>query len=75
MTFFCWGGDVEASFDEEKAAASCRPPKQDAGLGGEDGSKERSLHCAAGARIRERRKKPTASVGMTVGGVEPLRHD
>jgi len=28
--------------------------------------KSRSLHCAAGARVRERRKKPAAPVGMTV---------
>jgi hypothetical protein len=25
----------------------------------------RSLHCAAGARVRERKKKPAAPVGMT----------
>src|SRR4029077_7032464 len=29
----------------------------------------RSLHCAAGAHVRERRKKPAAPVGMTKGGV------
>ena len=27
--------------------------------------KSRSLRCAAGARIREREKKPAAPVGMT----------
>ena len=27
--------------------------------------KSRSLRCAAGARIRERKKKPAAPVGMT----------
>jgi hypothetical protein len=31
---------------------------------------ERSLHCAAGARVRERRKKPTAPVGMTGLGAD-----
>jgi hypothetical protein len=25
----------------------------------------RSLHCAVGARVRERKKKPAAPVGMT----------
>lgn len=28
----------------------------------------RSLHYAVGARVRERRKKPAAPVGMTTGG-------
>ena len=28
--------------------------------------RSRSLHCAAGARVRERRKKPAAPVGMTI---------
>jgi hypothetical protein len=38
-------------------------------------SKSRSLHCAAGARVREQRKKPAAPVGMTGGMAETLRHD
>jgi hypothetical protein len=31
--------------------------------------RSRSLHYAAGARVRERRKKPAAPVGMTMGVV------
>src|SRR4029077_9921089 len=35
---------------------------------GRGGARKRSLHCAAGAHVRERRKKPAAAVGMTEGG-------
>jgi hypothetical protein len=36
--------------------------------------KSRSLHCAASARVRERKKKPAAPVGMTGLHVEALEN-
>jgi hypothetical protein len=41
-------------------------PRRDGTGCDEEERKSRSLHCAAGARVRERRKKPAAPVGMTV---------
>ncbi len=55
-----------------RSAARARPGPEAVMNRLNEKKRSRSLHCAAGARVRERRKKPAAPVGMTGAEEAPL---